>query len=134
MNKPVLMKYLKYMTPLLFTLTEKDQPDYSRFGELRQLAADVIEVIKKQVGQDSFTSVYMESREEVLKRRLERKKAKARFAVTNPAEAAKAKLERNRQNREKRKRKKKEAKSAEELDGISAMLDGQKKRKRKKIK
>lgn len=72
--------------------------------ELQQLGNEILSLLQAKAGPTIYFAVYQRVRQQVLKSREERKAKEAILAVTNPALAAKRKIDKHQRSQQKKKR------------------------------
>ncbi|XP_077957697.1 small subunit processome component 20 homolog isoform X1 [Gasterosteus aculeatus] len=95
-----------YLTTLITPLyRELDSTYADQDPTLKNLAQELIELLKKQVGLERFSLAFSAVQKEFSQRRVARKQHRAMLAVSNPEMAAKKKLKKNKNKIEAKKRK-----------------------------
>ncbi|RXN25689.1 small subunit processome component 20-like protein [Labeo rohita] len=95
-----------YLTTIIAPLyRELDSTYADQDPTLKNLAQELIELLKKLVGLERFSLAFVAVQKEAAQRRASRRKAKAIQAVTNPDVAAKKKVKKQLKKNEAKKRK-----------------------------
>lgn len=91
----------------LFRIHENDEikAEDPLLGELKQLAGEVLSVVKKRAGSPAFLAAFEAVRRSVSKIRGERKQARKILAISDPKRAALVRMRKHKKNRERKKRK-----------------------------
>ncbi|CUS22660.1 LAQU0S06e03070g1_1 [Lachancea quebecensis] len=93
----------------LFTYLEDDRRNLDeRSEELKQLAQECLELLQGKLSVADFTTIYSNVKQEVTRRRYERRAKRATLAVVAPEAAARRKLKKHARSKEKRKHEKDE--------------------------
>ncbi|XP_047005132.1 small subunit processome component 20 homolog [Schistocerca americana] len=102
LGKEKLPLYLHHLLPpLVRVLTSSDDSN----SELRRLAKEVADIIKKKVGTDEYTHHFTKLQMSLTARRADRKKIRAQEAVTEPQKAAKRRIKKQLKRKDSKKKK-----------------------------
>lgn len=102
LGKESLPLYLHHLLPpLVRVLTSSDDSH----TELRRLAKEVADIIKKKVGADEYTHHFTKLQFSLAARRADRKKIRAQEAVTEPQKAAKRRIKKQLKRKDSKKKK-----------------------------
>lgn len=96
---------VELVLPIVLPAVQRELADQAQDQELKNLAQEVTDLLKKQVGIDVFTSAFASTQKKRFEKREVRKRHLAEEAVTNPEITARKKIRHNLKKRETRKRK-----------------------------
>ncbi|OBZ87321.1 U3 small nucleolar RNA-associated protein 20 [Choanephora cucurbitarum] len=104
MTSDELPPYLMPVVAPIYRTVNDEQNKADGFEELQQLGNEVLSLLQNKAGPTVYFAVYQRVRQQVLKAREDRKSQEAILAVTNPALAAKRKLDKHHKSQAKKKR------------------------------
>jgi len=105
-QKEELSQYLHLMIPPLYRLTRQTIPFKSKeFAQLQGFSKEILKMLQKKLGPKVYFEAFTKVRNQVEKKKSERRNKKTSGAVKNPEKAAKQKLRKNEKKKESRKRK-----------------------------
>ncbi|XP_059169859.1 small subunit processome component 20 homolog [Physella acuta] len=91
--------------PIVLPVLQRELSEHSKDVELKNLAQEVVDILKKQVDVETFTKVFASCLKYRLEKKDDRKRKIAAEAVTNPEIAARKKIRHNLKKRETKKKK-----------------------------
>lgn len=105
MTPEELPPYLMPVIAPIYRTVNDEQNKAAGFEALQQLGNEVLNLLQTKAGPPVYFAVYQRVRQQVIKLREDRKSKDAVLAVTNPALAAKRKLDKHHKSKLAKKRK-----------------------------
>ncbi|KAI8059768.1 armadillo-type protein [Thamnidium elegans] len=104
MTTEELPPYLMPVVAPIYRTVNDEQNKAAGFEELQQLGNEILSLLQTKAGPTIYFAVYQRVRQQVIKSREERKAKDAILAITNPALAAKRKLEKHQRSQQSKKK------------------------------
>ncbi|OAC99530.1 hypothetical protein MUCCIDRAFT_148767 [Mucor lusitanicus CBS 277.49] len=96
--------YLMPVVAPIYRTVNDEQNKAAGFEALQQLGNEILNLLQNKAGPTVYFAVYQRVRQQVIKSREERKSKEAILAISNPALAAKRKLDKHQRSQNKKKR------------------------------